>query len=164
MRLAVFYDEELTPGFNPRTPCGMRLVPGHHAGPLAQVSIHAPRVGCDRCRCFFSAGKIGFNPRTPCGMRRANCKYTDCLEWFQSTHPVWDATKEFRAKKLFRRVSIHAPRVGCDQVVPQRPNQGHSFNPRTPCGMRPGSRRKGNHYLLFQSTHPVWDATWFLFT
>ena len=33
------------------------------------------------------------------------------------------------------------------------------FNPRTPCGVRPGARKAGRARLEFQSTHPVRGAT-----
>ncbi len=34
--------------FNPRTPCGVRLDGGAELCDAALISIHAPRVGCDR--------------------------------------------------------------------------------------------------------------------
>ena len=87
--------------FNPRTPCGVRLfcLVGSHHG--IDISIHAPRVGCD---VFFPLIRLG-SPR------------------FQSTHPVWGATRGGR----------------------QRCQGGKDFNPRTPCGVRrqsgPAGRR-----------------------
>ena len=101
--------------FNPRTPCGVRpggAVPAH-AG--QRISIHAPRVGCDRM----------------------NGSDTQTLSGFQSTHPVWGATCEHCHTARFQtnfnprtpcgvrppgqgqysgvwKISIHAPRVGCD--------------------------------------------------
>ena len=33
---------------------------------------------------------------------------------FQSTHPVWGATMALSYVNLTDRISIHAPRVGCD--------------------------------------------------
>ena len=101
--------------FNPRTPCGMRRrrgrwcpgsqrfqsthpvwdatpsrhLPGHHSA----VSIHAPRVGCDGTPAACARERRSFNPRTPCGMRlrfKVRCR---ACSWFQSTHPVWDATE-----------------------------------------------------------------------
>ena len=116
-------------------------------------------MGCD-------AGEVGggrqaghFNPRTPCGVR-PGLSVADALAlqfqsthpvWgatkliskasnkvkFQSTHPVWGATQQSRPSCIPQRISIHAPRVGCDVqhlgVLVQ--------------------------VVLFQSTHPVWGAT-----
>ena len=56
------------------------------------ISIHAPRVGCDGSGSGGSA---------------------DAQE-FQSTHPVWGATGGGAGGELLLAISIHAPRVGCD--------------------------------------------------
>ena len=78
--------------------------------------------------------------------------------WFQSTHPVWDATGLCGSQDKALLVSIHAPRMGCDPrigldglqecVSIHAPRMGcdtfftvksrlkPSFNPRTPYGMR----------------------------
>ena len=102
-----------------------------------EISIHAPRVGCDlsvnvlrinlvdfnpRTPCGvrlflnfdFQCTSDYFNPRTPCGVRPEDVAYTIAKQRFQSTHPVWGATL---AKVVFgvgHKISIHAPRVGCD--------------------------------------------------
>ena len=100
---------------------------------------------------------------------------------FQSTHPGWGATKKFYEERNADYVSIHAPRVGCDQdwsgdvtvtfsFNPRtpggvRPIYGKNnyickgFNPRTPGGVRPDSSSVRNDVMLFQSTHPGWGAT-----
>ena len=58
-----------------------------------------------------------FNPRAPCGARPMPCiaLYTSCL--FQSTRPVWGATTFTQyTRQNSRKISIHAPRVGRDQI------------------------------------------------
>ncbi len=104
-----------------------------------KISIHAPRVGCDSMRLIIH-GTLGvdFNPRTPGGVRHSSIRQIQPItHQFQSTHPGWGAT---RAKKLHQgiiKISIHAPRVGCDKInVPPK-----SKEPK------------------FQSTHPGWGAT-----
>ena len=79
------------------------------------ISIHAPRVGGD-------SQLMGLSP--------------DALR-FQSTPPVWGATRRVRHEVAPEAISIHAPRVGGDlrQSAP-------------PCGS-----------YRFQSTPPVWGAT-----
>ena len=79
------------------------------------------------------------------------------------------------------RISIHASRMGCDQdqgsargrrfdFNPRIPYgmrrrrtwpecAFHDFNPRIPYGMRPETNKLTAQNLIFQSTHPVWDAT-----
>ena len=72
-------------------------------------------MGCDWLVCNLNLDLLCFNSRTPCGVRPT------------PTHRPRDQ----------RRVSIHAPRVGCDQ-------------------------RALSSYLSeleFQFTHPVWGAT-----
>ena len=144
--------------FNPRTPCGVRLLQNpigsnleafqsthpvrgatekiteltgitdisihapragcdnEHGIPVRDVviSIHAPRAGCDRSPAAYSSKIRHFNPRTPCGVR-----------------PVYgwvDADKV--------SISIHAPRAGCDHRGGCPYLSHRDFNPRTPCGVR----------------------------
>ena len=100
--------------FNPRTPGGVRQLAGvirdegygfqsTHPGwgatfvgldgvAVLDVSIHAPRVGCDVILIHTD-----FN-----------------LSRFQSTHPGWGATNRSFFLSEASGVSIHAPRVGCD--------------------------------------------------
>ena len=100
--------------FNPRTPCGVRPryadacrdrrvfqsthpVRGATACinvgyPVIDISIHAPRAGCDfLCQFPIHPTKI-----------------------FQSTHPVRGATSLSSDFRMCISISIHAPRAGCD--------------------------------------------------
>ena len=100
--------------FNPRTPCGVRLL-SYAALKLALIfqSTHPVR-GATR----WSAGKTrcaaNFNPRTPCGVR-LGC-------WLRQ-----------------RRAGHFNPRTPCGvrplQSASWKAPQSH-FNPRTPCGVR----------------------------
>ena len=78
--------------FNPRTPCGVRLLMARIRGlkpefqsthPLRGatfdcniirikciISIHAPLAGCDEQGPRGATGPQDFNPRTPCGVRQ----------------------------------------------------------------------------------------------
>ena len=78
-----------------------------------------------------------FNPRAPCGARRTEHGEAVIREKFQSTRPVWGATKAAAGDRPRQLISIHAPRVGRDS----------SFR-RCPCTA-----------AAFQSTRPVWGAT-----
>ena len=99
------------------------------------ISIHASRMGCD-LRVRLRSSRWHFNPRIPYGMRpQTNDKVTIAFQ-FQSTHPVWDATR----------------------LCPSGRQLAH-FNPRIPYGMRLSSSSALSRNTLFQSTHPVWDAT-----
>ena len=79
--------------FNPRSPCGER-----HAQAYTDKLIHQH-----------------FDPRSPCGERRLHHPTTPVSNSFQSTLPVWGATRRVHLFRATREISIHAPRVGSDQ-------------------------------------------------
>ena len=100
--------------FNPRAPCGAR---------------HITRA----CKSLLPY----FNPRAPCGARLHDLRRFLVGQAFQSTRPVWGAT---RAAALVCAISTH-------------------FNPRAPCGARQRRASKWGSRGTFQSTRPVWGAT-----
>ena len=78
--------------FNPRPPCGGRLV-----------------------KCGAGVNYVYFNPRPPCGGRRLQKQKRATRKSFQSTSPVWRTTF---TKDLYKKqvpISIHVPRVEDDQ-------------------------------------------------
>ena len=77
--------------FNPRTPYGVR-----------------------RFTIKIIAISQNFNPRTPYGVRLLRIKIIACHKAFQSTHPVWGATRVAVIGIILIIISIHAPRMGCD--------------------------------------------------
>ena len=62
-----------------------------------------------------SADFLDFNPRIPYGMRHAHRNGTVNSNEFQSTHPVWDATRRVGSGQCDHSISIHASRMGCDR-------------------------------------------------
>ena len=59
-------------------------------------------------------------------------------EAFQSTRPVWGATQTLLPENCHDAISIHAPRVGRDDLFDFLGLRGFKhFNPRAPCGARP---------------------------
>ena len=168
--------------FNPRTSCEVRLYDvyddrfclqisihaprvrcdrhGHILSARGQISIHAPRVRCDQSSLLIFCLLLDFNPRTSCEVRPPR-KFL--VLWFYC-------------------ISIHAPRVRCDRWMPDPELQLSYFNPRTSCEVRlpfppvplhmmnisihaPRVRcdidqlKKTLQENLFQSTHLVWGAT-----
>ena len=147
--------------FNPRSPCGERRVSGVHPGDLRGISIHAPRVGSD--------------------YEQATKELRTLI--FQSTLPVWGATKRnvngFRNGYFNPRspcgerrdlssldaaaasISIHAPRVGSD--CPARRQCQHlplAISIHAPrVGSDDEEKNAYNWLYKFQSTLPVWGAT-----
>ena len=124
------------PGFNPRTPCGVRL-------PVA--------------------GERGlnhsFNPRTPCGVRQEEIENNKHDKRFQSTHSLRSATVKHGLSVLEFMVSIHALLAECDSTLSCPLSMRRRFNPRTPCGVRPCAELKFFKWQRFQSTHSLRSAT-----
>ena len=79
---------------------------------------------------------------------------------FQSTLPVWGATLSAAKTVSAAPISIHAPRVGSDSCAVEKPKPHCDFNPRSPCGERRCATSYNSMTMIFQSTLPVWGATW----
>ena len=102
--------------FNPRSPDGERLLTDEVWDRLAQISIHAPRMGSDhlcgqRGRCRFisiHAPRMGSDWLTGSSAPHVIV--------FQSTLPGWGATCSGRRSCPGRAISIHAPRMGSDRA------------------------------------------------
>ena len=82
------------------------------------ISIHAPRVGSDGKIPHPGGGRKNFNPRSPCGERLASGGSLSRNFTFQSTLPVWGATARAHKSSGKCGISIHAPRVGSDVLLP----------------------------------------------
>ena len=149
-----------------------------------KISIHAPLTGCDVIADNDTVMTDNFNPRTPYGMRQIITRLFVNSRLFQSTHPLRDATTVifiycihdfyFNPRtpygmrpvhrlnlQLLCKISIHAPLTGCDQNRSFIIRKYQYFNPRTPYGMRQSQHQFRDHLSLFQSTHPLRDATVF---
>ena len=133
-------DRRLKQCFNPRTPCGVRLERGSPprttktfqsthslrsatgSGILSlvlfAVSIHALLAECDTKTRFCIICIMRFNPRTPCGVRHPDKMTILPHNWFQSTHSLRSATRNFSAHGGFQSVSIHALLAECDCARP----------------------------------------------
>ncbi len=124
----------------------------------------ALRVECDPGYPHPPRPCPGFNPRTPCGVRQAREHMESVFTQFQSTHSVWSATKGLLCGFPHVIVSIHALRVECDRSPSKRNGLSRSFNPRTPCGVRPGHPALETRPRCFNPRTPcgvrlqVWQA------
>ena len=124
--------------FNPRTPGGVRRYLLLYQQRTSDISIHAPRVGCDLPTQSLSIWTYPISihaPRVGCDLLlRLSVQYK--LQ-FQSTHPGWGATNQSTSGSIVTQISIHAPRVGCDSLVLFAGVRIIlNFNPRTPGGVR----------------------------
>ena len=80
--------------------------------------------------------------------------FVSCDHWFQSTRPVWGATRIARRYGRAHSVSIHAPRVGRDTPCGFTRPPRTSFNPRAPCGARPHLGRRWADRCRFNPRAP----------
>ena len=150
-----------------------------------QVSIHAPRVGCDGlivCR-WCKISRFQFT-HPVWGATKDAADIRSYYFMFQFTHPVWGATASVLVQLTLVQVSIHAPRVGCDETLRHfgrhrmhlvsihAPRVGCDYTdrdsaipvfrvsihaPRVGCDVKGLGALSG--VALFQFTHPVWGAT-----
>ena len=101
------------------------------------ISIHAPRVGRDRNSCTFRVKFAQFQSTRPVwGATRSKHSKWSRFQ-FQSTRPVWGATGRILCAVPGNHISIHAPRVGRDIEYATHERRTTYFNPRAPCGARP---------------------------
>ena len=104
-------------------------------------------------------GDRGFNSRTPGGVRLLRVCLRTTNVSFQFTHPGRGATAGARAQRDRPRVSIHAPREGCDTTQGNTLCLTKRFNSRTPGGVRLGLSFSEEVDYKFQFTHPGRGAT-----
>ena len=102
-----------------------------------EVSIHAPREGCD-CHSVSVAASA---------------------HTFQFTHPGRGATPLEMQLMQANAVSIHAPREGCDSCARYSTHPPARFNSRTPGGVRHVPEGFKTWLEEFQFTHPGRGAT-----
>ncbi len=144
--------------FNPRTPRGVRprgakkrqeLIRFQSTHPargatrpllwkrqMADISIHAPREGCDPpCSSLPSDGRISIHaPREGCDLK--GWEVRDDLRDFNPRTP--------RGVRQYRMAFLR---------------KLQDFNPRTPRGVRPFGKLDDAMQKIFQSTHPARGAT-----
>ena len=172
-----------TTNFNPRAPCGARLDRPVIFGIRRPISIHAPRVGrdsliqaplCVVLRRFQStrpvwgatfvvshqSGLLQFQSTRPVWVATVSPpEHMWAHHEFQSTRPVWGATAGADGNGGAAGISIHAPRVGRDQLV-ESVCIGKIISIHAPRVGRDTARRPTRQIpSQFQSTRPVWGAT-----
>ena len=147
-----------------------------------EISIHAPLTGCDNLKMLLQRAITGFQSTHP--LRDAtlisSCLMMQCLISIHA--PLTGCDTNRRDRSIKTDISIHAPLTGCDlgSLLPVRLLS--YFNPRTPYGMRLECWFYSYRYCsisihapltgcdiissviydgftVFQSTHPLRDAT-----
>ena len=168
--------------FNPRSPDGERRAAADCFLLFGIISIHAPRMGSDRCRRNVWSPSNDFNPRSPDGERPARTSPESNDTRFQSTLPGWGATcfagffrhvlaisihaprmgsddvLQLGERQL--RISIHAPRMGSDLVRLTVPYVRRDFNPRSPDGERQSCSTSAISTAYFNPRSPDGERPW----
>ena len=104
---------------------------------IDRISIHAPRVGCDRGHLSHHIPLVISIHAPRVGCDRGITVVEIPQDIFQSTHPVWGATAAIFGD--FPPVFYFNPRTPCGvrpgETTPM-PVSDTYFNSRTPCGVR----------------------------
>ena len=138
------YNRRKTKNFNPRFPCGKRL--------LSNISLYLPYVFQSTLPVWeATAGRQrrqgrpwNFNPRFPCGKRPFKAHDNGIRLSFQSTLPVWEATRCWPSP-FVQRTDFN-PRFPCGkrlQTGALKKSGITDFNPRFPCGKRHAAQDMG---------------------
>ena len=126
--------------------------------PILFQSTH-PARGATSDISIFTQRLYNFNPRTPRGVRRSMPQTSLPPLNFNPRTPRGVRPDVYELTSRNPRISIHAPREGCDHVHFGGFSFVPNFNPRTPRGVRRFSVCHQQPTSLFQSTHPARGAT-----
>ena len=127
-----------SPYFNPRAPCGARLVALHKGGGKPGISIHALREGCDLRSALGLFGSEGISIHAPHAGRDADDDggKRRVLISIHAPHAGRDGVA-LAVGGGIHPISIHAPHAGRDEAIQNKVTLRGNFNPRAPCGARP---------------------------
>ena len=150
---------------------------------LYAISIHAPRVGSDRCILdIIYLASTHFYPRSPRGERLGTRKPYHVRRNFYPRSPRGERPNKCKIDQQCCSISIHAPRVGSDCWYIAGFSAYRNFYPRSPRGERLNEDRYGQQFwrisihaprvgsdlfeyiqagtgIIFLSTLPAWGAT-----
>ena len=146
-------------GFNPRTPGGVRPLDGANRRLVLCFNPRTPGGVRHLCQQEVSL-ELCFNPRTPGGVRLFYANVQPLVVSFNPRTPGGVRPDTAPMPLTESKVSIHAPRVGCDASA----NSGCSCIQRFQ-STHPGWGATGDGVTTiegtkwFQSTHPGWGAT-----
>ena len=102
--------------FNPRAPCGARLMSAISSCLNLQFQPTRPLRGATQTVSFRRSGYKYFNPRAPCGARPNPTTPRGRLPPFQPTRPLRGATNVVNVDALDNKISTHAPLAGRDII------------------------------------------------
>ncbi|QTA93751.1 Uncharacterized protein dnm_098550 [Desulfonema magnum] len=155
---AEFRSSKHSGSFNPRPPCGERLIYWQLGYTITRFQSTPPVRGATPVIAPGKRLRISFNPRPPCGERQPLPVGHSQAPCFNPRPPCGERQNK---SKLPRSLLSFNPRPPCGERLHfhtvRKPDT--SFNPRPPCGERLRSLRKPETLETFQSTPPVRGAT-----
>ena len=109
-----------------------------------EISIHAPRAGCDARQSLRRLLLCKFQSTHPVRGATQYLLGNGAVFGFQSTHPVRGATRSAAAAVVY--ATDFNPRTPCGvrRLTRFRLTTRENFNPRTPCGVRLQHGQPGN--------------------
>ena len=148
-----------TKNFNPRAPCGARLLDELLRLHTIQFQPTRPLRGATK-RSLEQSNKTKISTHAPLAGRDIAAIYHNA--WFGSisTHaPLAGRDNNRQVILALHFISTHAPLAGRD-AASRVTDAGRSyFNPRAPCGARRESGEPLSHRKIFQPTRPLRGAT-----
>ena len=104
--------------FNPRTPCGVRPLSSSNQTTSPGFQSTHPVWGATAVPGTCPCWPRNFNPRTPCGVRPGpQCRRLRRRRHFNPRTPCGVRHCLFQHWVCCPKISIHAPRVGCDATL-----------------------------------------------
>ena len=123
-------------------------------GRACAISIHAPLAGSDLMKTAGKHIKRIFQSTLPLRGATLSCSRFHSPFLFQSTLPLRGATLLHNDCRHPRYISIHAPLAGSDWFEFPQPESLANFNPRSPCGERPGLPASTARHINFNPRSP----------
>ena len=145
--------------FNPRAPCGARLITANDSVSYTGISTHAPLAGRDERKSKTNKTKNKFQPTRPLrGATRAKW-YTIPKSVFQPTRPLRGATAQKFSVSIHTEISTHAPLAGRDYSKALT-CLTDLFQPTRPLRGATGAFGLLGGLFQFQPTRPLRGATY----
>ena len=145
--------------FNPRSPRGERHQFRDATSRADRFQSTLPAWGATSSRKSDFLRQLSFNPRSPRGERRKAVERSGRRQTVSIHAPRVGSDNLRQLDSCNSGVSIHAPRVGSDRDGSAVRGWQVGFNPRSPRGERPARAEGHNNSDAVQSTLPAWGAT-----
>ncbi len=145
--------------FNPRPPCGGRLLRSVLKARTSSFQSTSPVWRTTCAQLTACSIRTHFNPRPPCGGRQHSVNRGLAPNHISIHVPRVEDDLADYVVLLSRFISIHVPRVEDDTILLPPHGTRCNFNPRPPCGGRQARKRVREMKKEFQSTSPVWRTT-----